>query len=215
MLGCICHCFKRKILVFSFLLAEIFYSSFKIYFSPLRQLVIQYVRHRSALGAKFHRVDWASIPNLPASPGACARRMSSLKRSIQFRKAVMKLCNMLSERYAKHLEKIQNMSMDNIDSGVLRRSSFKEGLKLNSSNSVEHTEDAGFGKERWDDFDDKDIGSALEGVLRLKQMAKLGASENVESIYEECSNVKYLKSVFFFMNLNCIRNSIFRNLIKC
>ncbi|KDO65044.1 hypothetical protein CISIN_1g000364mg [Citrus sinensis] len=153
-----------------------------------RQLVIQYVRHRSALGAKFHRVDWASVPNLPASPGACARRMSSLKRSIQFRKAVMKLCNMLCERYAKHLEKIQNMSMDNIDSGVLRRSSFKEGLKLNSSNSVEHTEDAGFGKERWDDFDDKDIGSALEGVLRLKQIAKLGASENVESIYEECSN---------------------------
>lgn len=176
--------------------------------------MIEYVRHRAALGAKFHRVDWASLPNLPASPGACARRMSSLKRSIQFRKAVMKLCNMLSERYAKHLKKIQNMSMDNIDGGVLRRSSVKEGLKLSSSNSVEHTGDAGFGEERWDDFDDKHIWSALEGVIRLKQMAKLEASENIESISEEFSNVKHLKSVFFFMNLNCLWSSMFRNLIN-
>ncbi|KAJ4717806.1 B-block binding subunit of TFIIIC [Melia azedarach] len=129
-----------------------------------RQLVIQYVRHRAALGAKFHRVDWPSLANLPASARACARRMSTLKGNAKCRKAIMKLCNMLSQRYAKHLEKSENMSLDDNNCRVLKRSSFKECPNLDSS-------------KQWDDFDDKNIQRALEDILRLKQMAKWEASE--------------------------------------
>lgn len=147
--------------------------------------MIQYVRHRAALGAKFHRVDWPSLANLPASARACARRMSTLKGNAKCRKAIMKLCNMLSQRYAKHLEKSENMSLDDNNCRVLKRSSFKECPNLDSS-------------KQWDDFDDKNIQRALEDILRLKQMAKWEASEKVGSISEECSNVKHLEIIYMF-----------------
>ncbi|KAL5757388.1 hypothetical protein ACOSP7_019999 [Xanthoceras sorbifolium] len=149
-----------------------------------RQLVIQYVRHRAALGAKFHRVDWASLSNLPASPKACARRMSSLKRNTKFRKALMMLCNILSERYVKHLEKTQS----NNGSRLLEQCLSREGLKQNIAKGVAHTEDAGFEENHWDDFDDESIKRAFEGVLQLKQMAKLEASTRVGSVSRERSN---------------------------
>lgn len=161
--------------------------------SSLRQLVIQYVRYRAARGAKFHSVDWASLPNLPACPMACKRRMSSLRSGERFNNALMKLCNMLSEQYVKHLEKYQNMSLDN---GCKVRSSSREGHCHNISNGVEHTEDAGFEEKQWDDFDDRNIERALEDVLRLKQMAKLEASKRVGPA-EDCSNVTLLLSFFF------------------
>ncbi|KAK1284996.1 hypothetical protein QJS10_CPB20g00191 [Acorus calamus] len=68
-----------------------------------RQLVIQYAKYRAVLGAKFHRVDWASLADLPAPPDTCRRRMAALNSNLNVRKAVMKLCNVLGERYAKYL----------------------------------------------------------------------------------------------------------------
>ncbi|PHT66729.1 hypothetical protein T459_31154 [Capsicum annuum] len=61
-----------------------------------RQLVIEYARDRAALGAKFNRVDWGKLQNLPAPPGACRRRIASLRRSQEFKKSVMRLCNVLN-----------------------------------------------------------------------------------------------------------------------
>ncbi|XP_022715262.1 uncharacterized protein LOC111274686 isoform X2 [Durio zibethinus] len=149
-----------------------------------RELVIQYARYRAALGAKFHRVDWTSLAGLPSPPRACARRMTSLKRSAKFRKALMKLCNMLSERYVMHLEKSQNRSSNNSDCRLLVRSS-----SIEFSNGIEHGEDAGFEEERWDDFEDRKIERALEDVLRFKQIAKLEASKRVGSVSAEWSNI--------------------------
>ncbi|XP_021293853.1 uncharacterized protein LOC110423806 isoform X2 [Herrania umbratica] len=149
-----------------------------------RELVTQYARYRAALGAKFHRVDWTSIAGLPAPPRACARRMTSLKRSIKFRKALMKLCNMLSERYVTHLEKNQNRAFNYNDCRFLVRSSSVE-----FSSGIEHGEDAGFEEERWDDFDDRKIRRALEDVLRFKQIAKLEDSKRVGSVSAEWSNM--------------------------
>ncbi|XVE51875.1 hypothetical protein DITRI_Ditri02bG0076100 [Diplodiscus trichospermus] len=149
-----------------------------------RELVTQYARYRAALGAKFHRVDWTSIAGLPAPPRTCARRMTYLKGSTKFRKALMKLCNMLSERYVMHLEKNQNWSFNNNDRRHLVRSS-----SIELSNSMEHGEDPGFEEERWDDFDDRVIKRALEDVLRFKQIAKLDASKRVGSISAEWSNI--------------------------
>ncbi|KAK2652182.1 hypothetical protein Ddye_012038 [Dipteronia dyeriana] len=146
-----------------------------------RQLVIEYVRHRAALGSNLHRVNWSSLSNLPASPTACAKRMSSLKRNTKFRKALMKLCNMLSERYVKHLEKTRS----NDDCRPLENAS---PGKVITRAMPAHTEYAGFEENHWDDFDDINIKRVLEGVLQLKQLAKLEASTRVGSVSREWSN---------------------------
>ncbi|KAI9162251.1 hypothetical protein LWI28_025385 [Acer negundo] len=140
-----------------------------------RQLVIEYVRHRAALGPKFHRVDWSSLSNLPAFPWACAKRISLLNRNTKFRKALMKLCNILGERYVKHLEKTQS----NDDCRPLENAS---PGKVITRRMLAHTEDAGFEENRWDDFDDINIKRVLEGVLQLKRLAKLEASTRVGSV---------------------------------
>ncbi|KAK2644053.1 hypothetical protein Ddye_019248 [Dipteronia dyeriana] len=146
-----------------------------------RQLVIEYVRCRVAVGPKFHRVKWTLLSNLPASPNACAKRMALLKENKKVREALMKLCNTLSERYVKHLEKTQSnddcRSLDNSSPG-----------KVITRAMPAHTEDADFEENHWDDFDDINIKRALEGVLQLKQMAKLEASTRVGSVFRERSN---------------------------
>ncbi|XP_039053662.1 uncharacterized protein LOC120195803 isoform X2 [Hibiscus syriacus] len=155
-----------------------------------RELVTQYARYRAAMGAKIHRVDWTSLAGLPAPPHACARRMASLNRSEKFRKALMKLCNMLSERFMKHLEKSQNTSSDSSDCRLLRFPA------IQFSYGIEHGEDADFEVERWDDFDDRKIKSALEDVLRFKQIAKLDASARVGSISAEWSSINMNSEVY-------------------
>ncbi|KVH97943.1 hypothetical protein Ccrd_023863 [Cynara cardunculus var. scolymus] len=122
-----------------------------------RQLVIEYVRNRAALGAKFHCTDWVSLHNLPAPPHTCRRRMSTLNRNHQFRKAVMRLCNMLSVRYVKHLENSKNKPLG------------------------DHTNDFNI-EERWDDFDNKDIKMVLDEVLSYKQTAKSEAKKGARYI---------------------------------
>ncbi|KAL4366827.1 hypothetical protein GQ457_05G023790 [Hibiscus cannabinus] len=148
-----------------------------------RELVTQYARYRAAMGAKFHRVDWTSLAGLPASPHACARRMASLNRSANFRKALMKLCNMLSERYMIYLKTSQNRSSNSSDCRLLRFSS------IQFSNGIEQGEYTGIEEERWDDFSDIKIKSALDDVLRFKQIAKLEASTRVGSVSAEWSSV--------------------------
>ncbi|KAM3337708.1 hypothetical protein P3S68_032033 [Capsicum galapagoense] len=74
-----------------------------------RQLVIEYARHRAALGAKFNRVDWGKLQNLPAPPGACRRRIASLRRSQEFKKSVMRLCNVLNVLRCKKLPKSETL----------------------------------------------------------------------------------------------------------
>ncbi|KAL5122069.1 hypothetical protein HKD37_02G002945 [Glycine soja] len=139
-----------------------------------RQLVIQYVKHRAVLGAKYHRIDWASISDLPASPIACMRRMNLLNSNMRFRKAVNKLCSMLSERYAKQLEKSQYSSLNN-DRKQFVRSQSCEGILNNSSPDAE-IQITSLNKEAWDDFENKNIKMVLDEILRCKMMAKLGAS---------------------------------------
>ncbi|KAL4560086.1 hypothetical protein LXL04_032234 [Taraxacum kok-saghyz] len=121
-----------------------------------RLLVIEYVRHRATLGAKFHRAEWASLENLPAPSGTCRRRISTLNRNIQFRKAVMRLCNMLSVRYAKHLEHSKNKTL--IDN--------RKAPVIHHSNELDID-------EQWDDFEKKDIKLALDEVLHYKQVSKI------------------------------------------
>lgn len=100
----------------------------------------------------------------------------------------MKLCNILGERYVKHLKENQNRLINSDGSRLLRCSS-NEGLTGNFSSGIEHGKDPGFWVERWDNFGDEHIKRALEDVLRFKLMAKLEASRRVGSISEEWSNM--------------------------
>ncbi|KAJ1411476.1 hypothetical protein SESBI_21175 [Sesbania bispinosa] len=150
-----------------------------------RQLVIQYVRHRAALGAKYHRIDWASVPNLPAPPSTCMRRMISLNGNLRFRKAVNRLCNLLSERYAKQLEKCQNLSLNKDDCRQFVRPQSSKGV-LSPDDEIQMTS---LNEEAWDDFENKSIKAALDEVLRCKMMAKLDASsQKVQSQYDGWSD---------------------------
>jgi len=153
-----------------------------------RQLVIQYVKQRAVLGAECHRVDWSSISDLPTSPIACMRRMTLLNANLRFRKAVNKLCNILSERYAKHLQKSQNMSLNSDECKQFVRSQSYEGISNNSSPDVE-IQTRSLNREAWDDFENKNIKTALEEILRHKIIAKLDASSQKGQLqYEGCSD---------------------------
>ncbi|TKY53823.1 hypothetical protein E2542_SST25366 [Spatholobus suberectus] len=153
-----------------------------------RQLVIQYVKHRAVLGARYHRIDWTSISDLPASPSACMRRMNLLNSNLRVRKAVNRLCNMLSERYAEQLEKSQNLSLNKHDCKQFVRSQSCEGIHNNSSPDVE-IQMTSLNREAWDDFENKNIKTALDEILRCKMMAKLDASyQKVQLQYERWSD---------------------------
>lgn len=150
--------------------------------------MIEYARHRAALGANFHRTDWTALPNIPASPDACRRRMAVLNSNIQFRKAVMRLCNILTERYAKHLNKFQNKSLCDEECRVMvRNSSSAENYNENVSDGHEQSQDL-HSEECWDDFNNEKIVVALDEVLRHKRMAKLVAPREVYSVSDDCSD---------------------------
>ncbi|CAJ2638415.1 unnamed protein product [Trifolium pratense] len=150
-----------------------------------RQLVIQYVRYRAVLGANYHRVDWASLSDLPAPPRACMRRMNFLNANLRFRKAVNRLCTMLSEQYAKQLEKSQNLSSNKDDCRLFVQSQSSKGVHNSFTPDVEiHM--SSLNGEVWDNFENKSIETALDEILRCKKMAKLDASsQNDQSQYED------------------------------
>jgi len=158
--------------------------------------VIQYVRHRAVLGANYHRIDWASLSDLPAPPRSCMRRMAFLNGNLRFRKAVNRLCSMLSERYAKQLEKSQNLSSNKDDCRLFVQSQSSKGaipdveIQMSSLNG-----------EAWDDFENQSIKTALDEILRCKMMAKLdAASQNVQSQYEDWN--RYVILYYFNNNIN-------------
>ncbi|KAL3522475.1 hypothetical protein ACH5RR_015309 [Cinchona calisaya] len=146
-----------------------------------RQLVVEYVRHRAFLGAKFHHTDWGSLSNLPAPPETCRRRMALLKKTLQFREAVMRLCNVLSERYAKYLEKFQNNLSSSLDERILVREPMIKGdCSQNPFDSFAHNDELQHDK-CWDNFDDSNIKMALDDVLRYKRTSKLNSSKGFHS----------------------------------
>ncbi|XP_076949074.1 uncharacterized protein LOC143621592 [Bidens hawaiensis] len=88
--------------------------------------------------------------------------MSILNGNKQLRKALMRLCNMLSVRYAMHLDASNNKSL-----GANGRNVIVKG-----HHPIDHTNDFN-SEERWDDFNNKDIQMALDEVLKYKQAAKV------------------------------------------
>ncbi|VFQ59197.1 unnamed protein product [Cuscuta campestris] len=155
-----------------------------------RQLVIEYVKCRAALGASFHRVDWSSLPNLPAPPDACKRRMALLKSYPEFRKALMRLSNVLCERYVNYLKKFQHQSLNQTGSTmmILHTNSFAEECNKHIMDRSNHTTVSLF-DEQWDNFDDDSVKAALDDALQLKKKAKLVASKEAEPLDDKCAKV--------------------------
>ncbi|XP_030526126.1 uncharacterized protein LOC115737876 isoform X2 [Rhodamnia argentea] len=154
-----------------------------------RQLVILYARNRAFVGAKFHRTDWASLPDLPAPPSACGKRMASLNKSDAFRKSLMRLCNLLGERYTKELQKNQEKQFNCGDDGQLVRGTAEHGCSAGFSTISQITEHDAFEEDRWDDFSVEPIKTVLEEVLQCKRMNKLEVSKRVGSSTKEWSNL--------------------------
>ncbi|KAK4781152.1 hypothetical protein SAY87_017258 [Trapa incisa] len=167
-----------------------------------RQLVIQYIRHRAVRGAKFQRADWGSLSNLPAPPSACGKRLATLKKNRVFRKALMKLLNIVSKRYVKHLKKLHGHIGDGCISFI--RSSLKGDGDRNISIEAQLTE------EEWDDFSCPSINKLIEEVLRCKKITKLHASEEVQSDSSLHTNVDlsssgYVEPLVFFIFLFALK----------
>ncbi|XP_077214427.1 uncharacterized protein LOC143849324 isoform X2 [Tasmannia lanceolata] len=151
-----------------------------------RQLVIQYARHRAALGAKYNRADWASVPDLPALPETCRRRMSILNSNLDVRRAVLKLCNLLGERYAKDLGNVQKkkqMSCD-IVGPIVQELSLEESL-TKSFDVLENSVELDSQEYRWDDFENENVKLAVDDVFRYRRMARLETPKRVVSRTEK------------------------------
>eukprot|EP01018_Ginkgo_biloba_P011372 Gb_30476 [translate_table: standard] len=136
-----------------------------------RSLITSYARYRAALGARYHRVDWATVPGLPAPPETCRRRIASFKHEPTVRKSLMNLCMLLATRYAKHLQQIdRGHAVDDSNIGVS-----DPGKKF-----------------QWDDFEEPSIAAAVDEVMRCKCMAKLsvvkrfGSSSSFVTKWPEC-----------------------------
>uniref|UniRef100_A0A1D1ZGL8 Transcription factor tau subunit sfc3 n=1 Tax=Anthurium amnicola TaxID=1678845 RepID=A0A1D1ZGL8_9ARAE len=127
-----------------------------------RKLIIEYVKYRAPFGAKFCRVDWASIPDLPTDPDTCKRRMYALNSNRAIRKTVLKLCNIVGARYAKFLSKTIEERVRSVDgSGMVNN--------------------AALGQENWDDFEYPLVKMAVDEVLHCKSMANLENTKRIGS----------------------------------
>ncbi|OVA06628.1 B-block binding subunit of TFIIIC [Macleaya cordata] len=144
-----------------------------------RQLVIQYVRYHAALGARFYPTRWVTLPDLPAPPETCKRRMGSLKNIQTVWSAVMRLCNLLGERYANHLNKSKEKELLNHDDSGhnAQDSSIEECFGKSFSNCLARSLESDFKDQRWDDFEDQNVRGALDEVLRCIRMAKVEGSK--------------------------------------
>lgn len=148
------------------------------------------MRHRAARGAKFQRADWSIITDLPTKPKACAKRVASLKRNKVFRKALMRLCNLLSERYVKHLQKMQNKSLNQSGPGVFLGSSSHE----NDATDLF----SGLDEERWDDFNSRNVKVIFEEVLRFKKMSRLEALRADQSDPENMVGSRAIIIIYYY-----------------
>ncbi|KAH7653358.1 B-block binding subunit of TFIIIC domain-containing protein [Dioscorea alata] len=160
-----------------------------------RLLIMQYARQRAILGARSHRVDWNSISGLPALPVTCRRRMAMMRTDANVRKAMMRVCNILGERYARYLnEKHKNHdSAFPCDLDTERRISdvnLGGSVRQNMTSTTENAFVSNVKGYHWDDFEDLDVKAAIEEVLQCKKMIKMEHVKRLGSTHEkEWANV--------------------------
>uniref|UniRef100_A0A804PNM1 B-block binding subunit of TFIIIC n=1 Tax=Zea mays TaxID=4577 RepID=A0A804PNM1_MAIZE len=138
-----------------------------------RKLLMAYIRVRAVLGARYYRVPWKSLSDLPAPPHTCLRRMALLlKTNGKIRGAVMCLCNLLGERYVRYLEKERSLK---------RRRLFPQISNRSQENSL----DSDCEQFNWDDFEVPEIKSALNEVLELIQTEKIDQAKRIGPVNQK------------------------------
>ncbi|ONK81483.1 uncharacterized protein A4U43_C01F29610 [Asparagus officinalis] len=139
-----------------------------------RQLVMQYARYRVIMGERFSRVIWSSVPNLPTDPLACGRRMNKINSDMSTRRAVMRLCNLLGERYGRYLNNGRTVRKNILNLGDSAKSIQQSRADETIDRHLVIPEDTetSFRQSSWDDFDHPDIKMAVDEVLRCKKMTK-------------------------------------------
>ncbi|XP_035815188.1 uncharacterized protein [Zea mays] len=141
-----------------------------------RKLLMAYIRVRAVLGARYYRVPWKSLSDLPAPPHTCLRRMALLlKTNGKIRGAVMCLCNLLGERYVRYLEKERSLK---------RRRLFPQISNRSQENSL----DSDCEQFNWDDFEVPEIKSALNEVLELIQTEKIDQAKRIGPVNQKNIN---------------------------
>ncbi|OEL15716.1 hypothetical protein BAE44_0023265, partial [Dichanthelium oligosanthes] len=141
-----------------------------------RKLLMIYIRMRAILGARYYRVAWNSLSDLPAPPHTCRRRMAILlKGNENIRGAVMCICNLLGKRYARCLEKERRLKKRRL-------------LPQISKSSDETSLDSDCEQFNWDDFEVLEIKSALNEVLELIRTEKVDQTKRVGPKNEKNNN---------------------------
>ncbi|KAF8768861.1 hypothetical protein HU200_007425 [Digitaria exilis] len=141
-----------------------------------RKLLMIYIRMRAILGARYYRVAWNSLSDLPAPPSTCRRRMAILlKGNENIRGAVMCICNLLGKRYTRYLEKE-------------RRSKKRRLLPQVPDSSNETSLDSDSEQFNWDDFEVPEIKSALNEVLELIRTEKVDQTKRVGATNDKNNN---------------------------
>ncbi|ONM22733.1 B-block binding subunit of TFIIIC [Zea mays] len=140
------------------------------------KLLMAYIRVRAVLGARYYRVPWKSLSDLPAPPHTCLRRMALLlKTNGKIRGAVMCLCNLLGERYIRYLEKERSLK---------RRRLFPQISNRSQENSL----DSDCEQFNWDDFEVPEIKSALNEVIELNQTEKIDQAKRIGPVNQKNIN---------------------------
>lgn len=162
--GCSCPFFDYG----CFFLTYVFCHWFRI-------LIRCYTRQRAILGARNQRVEWASIPSLPANPAACRRRIAQLKSDPAIRKALMGLCTILTARYIKQPDDISSNSTTrktNVESDVSEAVIQPNSNKDTGDNQLDLAIVNLHEELPWDSFDDISVATALNEVMQLRNIAK-------------------------------------------
>ncbi|ONM06237.1 B-block binding subunit of TFIIIC [Zea mays] len=141
-----------------------------------RKLLMAYIRVRAVLGARYYRVPWKSLSDLPAPPHTCLRRIALLlKTNGKIKGAVMCLCNLLGEWYVRDLEKERSLK---------RRRLFPQISNRSQENSL----DSDCEQFNWDDFEVPEIKSALNEVFELIETENIDQAKRIGPVNQKNIN---------------------------
>lgn len=123
------------------------------------------------------------MPSLPAHPISCRRRIAQLKMEPSVRKALMSLCSLLSKRYLKHLDLVQENRGRKTKQKVFKLNVAQPPPFGSSSGKCHHADDEHqsnpdlaniiIGEDMaWDSVEDLPVAAALNEVVQLRNIAK-------------------------------------------
>lgn len=142
------------------------------------------------------------MPSLPAHPVTCRRRIAQLKTEHSVRKALMSLCSLLSKRYLKHLDLVQENRGRKTKQKVFKLNVAQPSPSGSPSGKGHHADDEPqsnpdlaniiIGQDMaWDSVEDPPVAAALNEVVQLRNIAKALNSRKSAQVFR--TNVSKLQ----------------------